>query len=260
MPPAIAATLFDTAHSALGVRAEPRKRAASPVRLVKAPPAPSAAPPAAAGSKEESPRLPDEDDQLVSRARQGDASALDQLIRRHQRHALTVALGLVKDEQDAHEVVQEAFLRVHRGLEGFQGTSTFFTWLYRIVTNISLDVMRKPHRRECESLDTTLLEHATEVPCLARVDGDPFELLRRQELVARIADMLETLPPYHRGVIVMRELDGLSYEDMAKEMGVSKGTIMSRLFHARHKLQRALQNDYEEHFGKAFTSSPPSSA
>jgi RNA polymerase sigma-70 factor (ECF subfamily) len=196
----------------------------------------------------------DEDEQLVSRARQGDREAMDRLIRRHQRHALAIALSLVKDEQDAHEVVQEAFLRVHRGLPDFHGSSTFFTWLYRIVTNVSIDVMRKPQRRESEPLDLSWLELATEVPCLAQLDGDPFEVLRRRELVLRIGRSLDALPPYHRGVIVMRELDGLSYEEMAKKMGVSKGTIMSRLFHARLKLQRALMSDYQEQFGVDFCS------
>jgi RNA polymerase sigma-70 factor (ECF subfamily) len=108
-----------------------------------------------------------------------------------------------------------------------------------------------PQRRETEALDVAMLEHATDIPCFSRVGGDPFEALRQKELVARISTTVQALPPYHRGVIVMRELDGLSYEEIAQEMGVSKGTIMSRLFHARHKLQRTLASDYEEHFGQA---------
>ncbi len=213
----------------------PLREAPSPVRLVQTSPLPD----------------PDADDQLVARAQQGDVAAFERLVRKHQRHALAIALGLVKDEHDAREIVQEAFLRVHRGLPRFQGTSTFFTWLYRIVTNLSIDLMRKPQRRETEALDFSMLEQATEVPCLAHVDCDPFEALRRKELIERLDGIVASLPSYHRGVILMRELDGYSYEEMAREMGVSKGTIMSRLFHARHKLQRSLAHDYEEHFGCA---------
>jgi RNA polymerase sigma-70 factor (ECF subfamily) len=171
-------------------------------------------------------------------------------VERHQRRALVLALALVRDEQDAREVVQEAFLRVHRGLARFQGGSSFFTWLYRIVTNLSIDLMRKPTRREVE-LDARFdLQDDVDTPLLSRIEGaNPYESLRRREITERIQQELDALPPYHRGVIVMREVNGMSYEEIAEAMGVSKGTIMSRLFHARQKLQRALADCYGEHVG-----------
>jgi RNA polymerase sigma-70 factor (ECF subfamily) len=89
-----------------------------------------------------------------------------------------------------------------------------------------------------------------EFPFISRVDGgDPADVVRRREIAARLQQALEALPSYHRGVIVMREIDGLSYEEMAQSMGVSKGTIMSRLFHARQKLQKALADCYAEQIG-----------
>lgn len=190
---------------------------------------------------------------LIERAKRGDTQAFRELVERHQRRALTLAMALVRDEQDAREVVQEAFLRVHRGLDRFQGSSSFFTWLYRIVTNLSIDLMRRPSRRETE-VDAYLdSADELEIPFLSRIDGaDPFDAVRRKEIARRIERGLEELPPYHRGVIVMREVHGMSYEEMADAMGVSKGTIMSRLFHARQKLQRALADCYGEHIG-----SPP---
>lgn len=194
---------------------------------------------------------PDSDEALVARAQRGEEPAFERLVRKHQHHALSIALGLVRDEHDAKEIVQEAFLRVHRGLPNFQGTSAFFTWLYRIITNLAIDWMRKPQRRETEPLDVAMLEQAEEVPCLAPIDGDPFDVLGRKELVGRLDAVVDALPAYHRGVILMRELDGLSYEQMAERMGVSKGTIMSRLFHARHKMQRSLVAEFEEHVGYA---------
>lgn len=193
---------------------------------------------------------PDDEDSLwVLAAQRGEHRAFEKLVKKHQQHAVAIAMALVKDEDDACEVVQEAFLRVHRGLREFKGTSSFFTWFYRIVTNLSIDLIRKPMRRVTGPLDAETLETAVELPCFARIDTDPFENLCRRELVARIHARMGELPLYHRGVIIMRELDGLSYEEMAFEMGVSKGTIMSRLFHARQKLQRSLFAEYGEQSG-----------
>lgn len=186
------------------------------------------------------------DRHLLSRAQAGDSGAFRLLVERHQRRVFAIALGLVRDEQDAREIAQEAFLRVHKGLSQFHGGSSFFTWLYRIVTNLSIDLMRKPSRREAE-LHFALETDDGESPLLpAATDADPFDVVRRGQLSSRIQDALDQLPPYHRGVILMREVEGLSYEEMAEAMQVSKGTIMSRLFHARKKLQRALSDCHAE--------------
>ena len=193
----------------------------------------------------------EQDRVLVEQARSGDRQAFRRLVERHQRRAFAIAMGLLRDESDAREVVQEAFLRVYRGLESFHGGSSFFTWLYRIVTNLSIDLIRKPARRETE-LDEQRLVDETEIPLLARIDGaDPLDVVRRREIADRIRRALDALPAYHRGVILMREVEGMSYEEMAQVMGVSKGTIMSRLFHARQKMQRALADCYVEHRGQA---------
>jgi RNA polymerase sigma-70 factor (ECF subfamily) len=182
------------------------------------------------------------DNELIERARAGDTASFRRLVERHQRRAFTIAVALVRDEEDAREVVQEAFIRVYRGLAQFHGGSSFFTWLYRIVTNLSIDVMRRPARRE-QHLEDVLEAADTEDVQVASFDhGDPFLALHRSELRSAIQKALDELPPYHRGVIVMRELEGMSYEEMAEAMGVSKGTIMSRLFHARRKLERALSS------------------
>jgi RNA polymerase sigma-70 factor, ECF subfamily len=193
----------------------------------------------------------EEDRALIERAKTGDRAAFRQLVERHQRRAFAIALGLVRDENDAREIVQEAFLRVFRGLGSFHGGSSFFTWLYRIVTNLSIDLMRKPARRDAELDETREIKDELDVPLLARIDGaDPQDVVRRGEIAARIQVALDALPPYHRGVILMREIEGMSYEEMAQAMGVSKGTIMSRLFHARQKLQRALADCYREQLGE----------
>lgn len=195
----------------------------------------------------------EEDRALIARAQEGDRAAFRQLVERHQRRAFSIAFSLVRDEATAREVVQDAFLRVHRSLNNFQGTSSFFTWLYRIITNLSIDLMRKPGRQVAE-LDLQRFDAAdapeTHFPLISRIDGaDPADVVRRKEIAGHIQRALDALPPYHRGVIVMREIEGLSYEEMAQAMGVSKGTIMSRLFHARQKMQKALAECYAEQIG-----------
>ncbi len=186
------------------------------------------------------------DRELILRAQRGDVPAFAELVERHRRRAFSIALGLVRDEQDAWEIVQEAFLRVYRGLEGFNGAASFFTWLYRIVKNLSIDLMRRPAwQRELggelalEQADSLFLSHLA--------GASPEDALRRHELAAVVGKAIDALPPYHRAVILMREVEGMSYEEMATAAGVSKGTIMSRLFHARRKLQRALYACYVEH-------------
>lgn len=210
--------------------------------------------------KQERIKEAEEDRALIARAQAGDRAAFRQLVERHQRRAFAIALGLVRDENDARELVQDAFLRVYKSLPSFQGSSSFFTWLYRIITNLSIDLIRKPGR-QIGDLDEVRFEaddsQEADFPFLSRIDGaDPGEVVRRREIAGRLQAALDALPPYHRGVIVMREIEGMSYEEMAQAMNVSKGTIMSRLFHARQKLQRALADCYTEQVGRVPESSP----
>jgi len=215
--------------------------------------------PVPSNAKELRAREAEEDRGLIAKAQAGDTAAFRSLVERHQRRAYAIAYSLVRDEHDARELVQDAFLRVFKGLGTFQNNSSFFTWLYRIVTNLSIDLMRKPGRSPGGGLGLSDLggkgdgdpeSDGVDFPLLSRIDGsDPVDVLRRREIAARIQSALDALPPYHRSVIVMREVEGLSYDEMAHVMGVSKGTIMSRLFHARQKLQRALCDCYEEQIG-----------
>jgi RNA polymerase sigma-70 factor (ECF subfamily) len=209
--------------------------------------------PASASNKEQRRVEAEEDRVLIEAAQRGDRDAFRKLVEKHQRRVFAIALSVVRDENDARELCQEAFLRVYRGLDQFKGGSSFFTWLYRIVTNLGIDLMRRPGRRDAE-----LREHRDSIepgddafsPFVSHVDGsDPFRTARRREIANRLQIALDALPPYHLGVILMREVEGMSYEEMAEAMGVSKGTIMSRLFHARQKLQRALADCYAEETG-----------
>lgn len=205
---------------------------------------------AVASKREQRQSDADQDRALIELAKAGDQDAFKQLVQRHQRRAQAIAMGVLRNEQEALDVVQEAFLRVYRGLDGFNGGASFFTWLYRIVHNLAIDVLRRPARRDAPLPEGRELEQV-DSPLLARLpEADPLDLVRRGELAARLQEALDALPSYHRSVILMREVEGMSYEEMAQAMEVSKGTIMSRLFHARRKLQLALADCYREQVGR----------
>jgi RNA polymerase sigma-70 factor (ECF subfamily) len=190
---------------------------------------------------------------LIERAQRGDKAAFRQIVDRYERRAVMLAMAIVRDENDARELAQEAFLRVYRHLDDFNRDSTFFTWLYRIITNLGIDFLRRPfHKYAAADTDPVDPDQGLDLdaPFIGRLEGaNPADVVRRREIASRIQEALEALPSYHRAAIVMREIDGLSYEEMAEVAGVSKGTIMSRLFHARQKLQRALGEYYEEQIG-----------
>lgn len=187
---------------------------------------------------------------LLDAARRGDAAAFATLAERYRARAFAVAIRVVRDPHEAEELVQEAFLRVHRGLQRFNGQSSFFTWLHRIVKNLALDFVRKARLDYGEHASfrlSTIAREEAESLFVSRLDGaDPFDCVWRRETAARLNEALSALPSYHRDVVLMCAIDEFSYDEMAKAMKVSRGTIMSRLFHARKKLRTALAEHYPE--------------
>lgn len=202
-------------------------------------------------SSEDAPRRdPSEDPDLalVQRTQQGDRTAFRALFDKYHRRVFAVSLAVVKNPQDAHDIVQDAFVRVHRHLGNFQGNSSFYTWLYRITMNLSIDHHRRKKTARQVDYDDGILREEGESEAADKIGpsyagSDPGRAHAQKELAKRMQEALSTLPPYHQEVIVLREVDGLSYEEIAKIMKVPKGTIMSRLFHARRKMQHAL-SDY----------------
>jgi RNA polymerase sigma-70 factor (ECF subfamily) len=178
--------------------------------------------------------------QLVERARGGDAVAFRALVERHQRKAFAVALGLLRHREDAMDVCQDAFLRAHRGLASFDGNAQFFTWLYRIIYNLCIDQLRR-RRFEQVSIDDADARGELEAPTTS--EDDPVRRVNREELRARLDAALQELSPAHRAVLVLREVQGLSYKEIADVVGCQIGTVMSRLFHARKNLEKALRAD-----------------
>jgi RNA polymerase sigma-70 factor (ECF subfamily) len=173
------------------------------------------------------------DYQLVQAAQRGDDGAFRTLVERHQRKAFVVAAGILRDADAARDVCQDAFLKVHQRLATFEGGAQFYTWLYRIVVNLCIDQLRR--RR----LDGGDYEDWSEQAASPR-SFDPAESLARKELSERLHDAFNRLSPTHRTVVTLRELNGLSYKEIAQVMRCSVGTVMSRLFNARRYLQEML--------------------
>ncbi|TMA43014.1 MAG: sigma-70 family RNA polymerase sigma factor [Deltaproteobacteria bacterium] len=190
----------------------------------------------------EGPKEAGDDRALVTAAQKGDKRAFRALVERYQRRVVQLALGMTKDPDEAMDIAQETFVRVHRYLPSFKGDSSFFTWTYRIAMNLCLDVQRRRGRLErvdLEQGDEAEIEAAMDAPSAAL--AGPQRQALNAELRGRIEEALASLSENHRAILLLREVEGLSYEDLAKVLGIRKGTVMSRLFHARLKMQNKLR-------------------
>jgi RNA polymerase sigma-70 factor (ECF subfamily) len=190
----------------------------------------------------EGPKEAGNDRALVRAAQKGDQQAFRALVERYQRRVVQLALGMTKDPDEAMDIAQETFVRVHRYLPSFKGDSSFFTWTYRIAMNLCLDAQRRRGRLErvdLEQGDEAEIEAAMDAPSAAL--AGPQRQALNSELRARMTDALASLSENHRAILLLREVEGLSYEDLAKVLGIRKGTVMSRLFHARLKMQNKLR-------------------
>ncbi len=185
----------------------------------------------------------EEDAALVEQCKAGDRKAFQTLVERYQRKVYTIAFGIVRNHDDAMDVTQDAFVKVHRYLPNFKGDSSFYTWLYRIVVNLCIDRKRRATRAAEVDYDDAL-EHSSDAaagPTLASTYIEsPQKALARKELREQMGVALGKLSDSHRKILVLREVEGMSYEDIAETLGVAKGTVMSRLFHARKNFQKAL--------------------
>jgi RNA polymerase sigma-70 factor (ECF subfamily) len=190
----------------------------------------------------EGPKEAGNDRALVKAAQKGDPQAFRALVERYQRRVLQLALGMTKDPDEAMDIAQETFVRVHRYLPSFKGDSSFFTWTYRIAMNLCLDAQRRKGRGErvdLEQGDEAEIEAAMDAPSAAL--AGPQRQALNSELREKMEDALASLSENHRAILLLREVEGLSYEDLSRVLGIRKGTVMSRLFHARLKMQNKLR-------------------
>ncbi|PYL68497.1 MAG: RNA polymerase subunit sigma [Verrucomicrobia bacterium] len=185
---------------------------------------------------------------LVARCQAGDTEAFDELVTRYRTRVFGMIYNMVHSEQDAWDLAQDSFLKAWKSIKRFRGRSSFYTWIYRIVMNVTIDWLRKKQvkgggiefddaiqLREVEPASTT-------VP---KSEALPHETMERNEIRARIDQAIAQLSPEQRAVILMKEIEQMQYHEIAEALGCSIGTVMSRLFYARKKLQNQLRDIYE---------------
>ena len=183
---------------------------------------------------------------LVEKSQRGDFVAFDMLVTRYRGRIYGLIYTMVRNEADAWDLSQDAFLKAWKALPRFEGQSAFFTWLYRIAHNTALDWLRARKVQGSvefdEDVERSIATGSTTTP---HGEGRPDERLAHSELGSRIHAALGELSPDHRTVILLREIEGRSYEEIAELVNCTLGTVMSRLFYARKKLQVLLADVYQ---------------
>lgn len=181
--------------------------------------------------------------ELVARAKAGDQSAFEQLVLDNQNKIYSLAFRMVNDREEAADLAQEAFLKTWQGLPAFQGDSSFSTWVYRLASNVCIDFLRKQKRRREVEPALSLDDEESGWTEPADWDQDPQRHLERTERSRAVDRGLKALPDHHRQVLVLRELSGLSYQEIGQALDLDMGTVKSRIARARLALRKILLED-----------------
>jgi len=183
-----------------------------------------------------------DDKSLVQAAQKGDMGAFEELVARHRDKIYARAYSMMRNEEEAIDLSQEAWVKAWQRLKQFQGESSFVTWMTRIVINLCLDQLRRHKRQRAESIEAMDEESGGVERHMPVVTVNPTERLERVELRQRIDQALSQLSSAHRTAIVLCEFEGMEYKEIAKAMECSIGTVMSRLFYARRKMAALLSD------------------
>jgi len=180
------------------------------------------------------------DQELVLRVQQGDKSAYDHLVRKYQHKIIQIVNRYVKDPSEAQDVAQESFIKAYRALNNFRGDSAFFTWLYRIAINTAKNYLVSRARRYSQyEVDVQEAEQVGNIPQLRSMET-PEQQLSNEQIVAAIKTAIDKLPEEMRMAIMLREFEGLSYQEIAQAMDCPVGTVRSRIFRAREAIDNKL--------------------
>jgi RNA polymerase sigma-70 factor, ECF subfamily len=181
-----------------------------------------------------------EDITLVRAAQRGDMAAFEELVSRHRDKIYARAFSMMRNEEEAIDLSQEAWVKGWQRLQQFQGESSFGTWMTRIVINLCLDQLRKQKRQRTESIEALNEASGGVERLMPVVTVNPTAGLEQSELRRRIDQAMSQLSYEHRTVLILHEFEEMEYKEIAKTMGCSIGTVMSRLFYARRKLAALL--------------------
>lgn len=188
------------------------------------------------------------DEELVTRSKNGNLQAFEELVCRYERKIYSVAYRLMGSYDDANDLAQEAFLKAFRAINSFRGDSSFSTWLCRIVTNLCRDELRKRYRISVESLDQKICLGDVEIKKqIPSSEPGPEEIYEKHELQQELQDLLTSLSPEFRLAVVLRDLQGFTYQEIAEQMECSVGTVKSRISRARSFLKEKLLAQREQY-------------
>ena len=189
---------------------------------------------------------------LVQRVQRGDKTAFDLLVRKYQHKVIKLVTRYLRNPSDAEDVAQEAFIKAYRALPQFRGDSAFYTWLYRIAINTAKNAIVSRDRSPVEfDLDMQSIEESQSMQARLADTTTPESLLQTEEIRTTVNQAIDALPEDLRTAIVLRELEGLSYEDIALAMECPVGTVRSRIFRAREAIDRRLSEVFEGGLGRA---------
>jgi len=185
---------------------------------------------------------------LVKQCQAGNTEAFDQLVTRYRTRVFAMIYNMVHNEQDAWDLAQDSFVKAWKSIGRFRGRSSFYTWIYRIVMNVTIDWLRKKQVKGAgaefnDAIQLKEIEPASRT--VPKADPLPHERMDQSEIRARIDNAIAQISPEHRAVILMKEIEEMQYHEIAEALGCSIGTVMSRLFYARKKLQNLLRDVYE---------------
>ena len=185
---------------------------------------------------------------LVKRCQAGETEAFDELVTRYRTRVFGMIYNMVHSEQDAWDLAQDSFLKAWKSIGRFRGQSSFYTWIYRIVMNVTIDWLRKKQVKGGgaefdDAIRLTDIDPASKT--VPKAEGLPHETMERNEIRSRIEKAIAQLSPEQRATVLMKEVEGMQYHEIADALGCSIGTVMSRLFYARKKLQNLLRDVYE---------------
>lgn len=184
-----------------------------------------------------------DDETLVARARRGDLAAYDVLVDRYKERLYALAYHMTGNHEDANDLVQEALIKAYRSLKKFRGNSSFYTWIYRITVNYTLNHVKRRRRHvhfSLDDVDTAIETDPHFIELMSHVT--PRREVGLNELQQRLNEALQKLSENHRMVVVMHDIQGMTHADIAKATGTSEGTVRSRLFYARQQLQGLLSD------------------
>ncbi len=198
------------------------------------------------------------DSALVTEAKSGNVKAFEELIKSHQKRVYNIALKMTGNPDDAYDMAQEVFIRAYKSIANFRGDASFSTWIYRITKNVCFDELRKRKRRKTVSLDEEVeMEDGSVKRQIKDESADPEEIHERKVLKEKVRDALKELCQEHRFVLVLRDLQGYSYEEISQITECPVGTVKSRISRARAALKdivlskkELLDSGYVKHTGK----------